>query len=90
MASSSFTNRRKDDQQRGEKHHRIDHQAENRIATLDLEQEYAKNMTVFGKILRNKDASFYIYQDDLCVAFHDINPIGECVTLMILMFVILD
>ncbi|XP_068083694.1 adenosine 5'-monophosphoramidase HINT1 [Anabrus simplex] len=30
--------------------------------------------TIFGKILRKEIPCNYIYEDDKCVAFHDINP----------------
>ncbi|XP_022655437.1 histidine triad nucleotide-binding protein 1-like [Varroa jacobsoni] len=30
--------------------------------------------TIFGKILRGEIPSKFIYEDDKCVAFHDINP----------------
>ncbi|XP_065307310.1 adenosine 5'-monophosphoramidase HINT1 [Dermacentor albipictus] len=30
--------------------------------------------TIFGKIIRGEIPTDFIYQDDKCVAFHDINP----------------
>lgn len=47
------------------------------IQSLDLEKEYAKNKTVFGRILRGEEPANFLYQDEQVVAFHDILPIGE-------------
>ncbi|XP_044738396.1 histidine triad nucleotide-binding protein 1-like [Chrysoperla carnea] len=32
------------------------------------------NNTIFGKILRKEAPARIIYEDDQCIAFHDINP----------------
>lgn len=32
------------------------------------------NDTIFGKILRKEIPCDFIYEDDLCVAFHDVSP----------------
>ncbi|KAL3224627.1 hypothetical protein MRX96_026426 [Rhipicephalus microplus] len=34
--------------------------------------------TIFGKIVRGDIPTQFIYEDDKCVAFHDINPPGPC------------
>ncbi|XP_075214995.1 adenosine 5'-monophosphoramidase HINT1-like [Lycorma delicatula] len=49
------------------------------IRRMSDEVEKAKNVnrfsdTVFGKILRNEIPCKFIYEDDICVAFHDVNP----------------
>ncbi|KAL1426329.1 hypothetical protein MTO96_003343 [Rhipicephalus appendiculatus] len=33
--------------------------------------------TIFGKIVRGEIPTKFIYEDDKCVAFHDINPPGS-------------
>lgn len=47
------------------------------LAQLNLDEEYRKNPTVFGRILRGEEPASIIYQDDQCIAFHDIFPIGK-------------
>jgi len=55
---------------------------------LDLEKEYAKNRTAFGRILRGEDfyTNSFIYEDEHCVAFHDIQPLGEFSLEILLIF----
>jgi histidine triad (HIT) family protein len=35
---------------------------------------HAQGDTIFGKIVRGEIPAKFIYEDDLCVAFHDVNP----------------
>ena len=37
--------------------------------------------TIFGKMLKGTIPCKFIYEDDRCVAFDDINPTGECLEL---------
>ena len=34
--------------------------------------------TIFGKMLKGTIPCKFIYEDDRCVAFDDINPTGKC------------
>ena len=49
------------------------------LIELNYEEEYRKNKSIFGQILRGEEVANFIYQDELCVAFNDIHPIGKFV-----------
>jgi len=42
-----------------------------------------ENKTIFGKIIRGEIPATKVYEDDLCLAFLDINPISKGHTLLI-------
>ena len=39
--------------------------------------EEAVGETIFGRMLTGQEPSKFIYEDEQCVAFDDINPTGE-------------
>ncbi|VVD01255.1 unnamed protein product [Leptidea sinapis] len=39
--------------------------------------------TIFGKIMRKEIPAKFVYEDDQCVAFHDVNPQAPTLILVI-------
>ena len=38
-----------------------------------------EEVTIFGRMLSGEIPAKFIYEDDQCVAFHDINPTGKSI-----------
>ena len=46
-------------------------------ANMANNDEEAVGETIFGRMLTGQEPSKFIYEDEQCVAFDDINPTGE-------------
>lgn len=47
------------------------------MSEVGLDPPKEEQDTIFGKIIRKEIPAKIAYEDDLCLAFHDINPQGN-------------